>query len=211
MTTPTTIPNAPAARAAFGLYAIASRRRSSADTLIKTLAPMRDHAQARAEQTPAWKDAAEQLDAVIPMIDSVVDTPLLLGLPIRRAAVPLILDAITAFETAHEGVGLPHDEHGRYVPEPGTEYPFSVSDIGRAAVQLLGPDWHAESTSWGVGAQIQHTDGAHYLLAVDDDFDLYVIGEGDTTRTFLTDLVAAYGLETCAEAVADTLAILHAA
>ncbi|MFE6461489.1 hypothetical protein ACFVP0_29015 [Streptomyces cinereoruber] len=69
---------------------------------------------------------------------------------------------------------LPHDEHGRYSPIPGTEYPFSISDVARAAVVLLGPDWHAESGSFGVTAIITGPYIGGFGLLVDGDGDLCI-------------------------------------
>ncbi|MFD6783563.1 hypothetical protein [Streptomyces diastaticus] len=40
---------------------------------------------------------------------------------------------------------IPFDVLGRYNPAPGTEYPFSVSDIARATAHMLGPEWDTES------------------------------------------------------------------
>ncbi|MFJ6252639.1 MULTISPECIES: hypothetical protein [unclassified Streptomyces] len=69
---------------------------------------------------------------------------------------------------------LPHDEHGRYSPIPGTEYPFSVSDVARAVVVLLGPDWHAESGSFGTAAIIAGPYIGGFGLLVDGDGDLCI-------------------------------------
>ncbi|MFI1012600.1 hypothetical protein [Streptomyces sp. NPDC020965] len=105
---------------------------------------------------------------------------------------------------------LPCDDHGRYAPAPGTEYPFSVSDIGRATVQILGPDWHAESTPWGVAATVEHqgAPSVAYRLDVDRDGDLYVSVSadwGDESRVYLSDACSVDGLPALAHRVADAL------
>lgn len=214
----TTTPLAPEARAAYGVFAAFPRRRYAADLLVQRLIPMRAHASARAEHTRAWKDAAQQLDGAVDAVDTAVDAPLVFGHPVRRAAVAIVLDAIVAFEKAHAAF-LPLDDHGRYVPEPGTEYPFSVSDIGRAAVQILGPDWAAESTPWGVGAFLQYQDEAFgYLLLVDTDGaphahgDLYMADDSNNgSRTYLPGVTAADGLPALAARIADIVRDLHSA
>ncbi|AJF70298.1 hypothetical protein [Streptomyces vietnamensis] len=73
----------------------------------------------------------------------------------------------------------------RYDPAPGSEYPFSISDIARQAVKVLGDDWHAESGYWGVTGEITAPDGAHFLVAVDHEGDLYVHANDRTEPTFL--------------------------
>ncbi|WP_031102400.1 hypothetical protein [Streptomyces sp. NRRL S-146] len=212
----TATPLAPEARAAYGVFATFPRRRYAADMLVQRLIPMQAHASARAEHSRTWKDAARQLDGAVDAVGTAVDAPLVFGRPIRRAAVAIVVDAIVAFEKAHTRC-LPHDDHGRYTPEAGTEYPFSVSDIGRAAVQLLGPDWHAESTPWGVGAFLQYQDEASgYLLLVDaegdpsTDGDLYLADDSNSgSRTYLPGVSAADGLPALASLVADTVRSLR--
>ncbi|MFI1201681.1 hypothetical protein ACH4VR_19880 [Streptomyces sp. NPDC020883] len=208
----TTTPLAPEARAAYGVFATFPRRRHAADMLVQRLIPMQAHASARAEHTRAWKDAAQQLADAIDTVGTAVDALFVFGRPIRRAAFAIILDAIVAFEKAHAAF-LPCDDHGRYAPEPGTEYPFSVSDIGRAAVQILGPAWDAESTPWGVGAYLQHRDEVDgFLLCVDTegdpstDGDLYLADDADGgSRTYLPGVSAADGLPALASLIADTV------
>ncbi|MFP3991046.1 hypothetical protein U9R90_26970 [Streptomyces sp. E11-3] len=206
----TITPLAPEARAAYSVFTIFPRRRYTADMLLQQLIPMQAHAAARAEHTRVWKDAAQQLTEAIDMVGKAVDAPLMFGRPVRRAACAITGDAIVAFEKAHTRF-LPHDDHGRYTPEPGTEYPFSVSDIGRAAVQLLGPTWHAESLPWGVGAYIEeHGARQGYMLAVDGDGDLYLCDDArDGNRTYMTDASAADGLDTLATRVADLVLSRH--
>ncbi|GGW94772.1 hypothetical protein [Streptomyces noursei] len=212
----TTTPLAPEARAAYGVFATFTRRRYAADLLIQRLIPMQVHALLRAEHSRAWKDAARQLDDAIDVVGTAVDAPIAFGRPIRQAAVAIILDTIVAFEEAH-ATCLPHDDHGRYTPEPGTEYPFSVSDIGRAAAQILGPDWHAESTPWGVGAFLQYQDETFgYMLLVDTEGDpstngdLYLTDDSNSgSRTYLPGVSAADGLPALASLVADTVRSLR--
>ncbi|MFH8465983.1 hypothetical protein [Streptomyces sp. NPDC017991] len=206
----TVTPLAPEARAAYGVFATFPRRRSAADLLIERIIPMQAYAAVRAPYTRVWKEAAWQLTGAIAVASTAVDTPLIFGRPIRRAAVAIVADAIVAFEEAHSRY-LPHDDHDRYTPEPGTEYDFSVGDIGRAAVQLLGPIWHAESTPWGVGAYLQLQDETNgYLLVVDTDRDpcthgdLY-LADDMGRRTYLPDACAADGLPVLAELVANTV------
>ncbi|MGC5042429.1 hypothetical protein ACLQ16_03830 [Streptomyces albidoflavus] len=206
----TITPLAPAARAAYGAYATL-RRRALADELTDRLRAMHEYASKRAN-TPIWEQAVQHLDHATRAIASVETAPRKDRKALRQVAVTVTMSAILAFERAHD-VTLPYDEHGRYNPAPGTEYPFSVSDIGRAAVQLLGPDWHAESTPWGVGAGIEHTDeSVCYLLAVDESGDLYVADDGHGgRRTDVEDAVASDGLDLLARRVADLVLSLHTA
>ncbi|WJV51718.1 hypothetical protein [Streptomyces flavofungini] len=116
------------------------------------------------------------------------------------------MDAIVAFERAHAA------DHGRHQPAPGTEYDFSISDIGRAAVQLLGTPWHAESLPWGVSAHIgeEGKSGGGYLLAVDEDGGLYIADDArGGSRTELDGASAADGLPALAARVADIVTSLH--
>ncbi|MFI1012599.1 hypothetical protein [Streptomyces sp. NPDC020965] len=103
---------------------------------------------------------------------------------------------------------LPYDEHGRYAPEPGTEFPFSISDIARAAVKILGPDWRAASLSWGTCALVEQVGEtpSRYLLAVDEDSDLYVKPvRSDQSTMFLMDVSPSYGVDVLGSNVADVL------
>ncbi|SEE82861.1 hypothetical protein SAMN05216483_6684 [Streptomyces sp. 2131.1] len=62
-----------------------------------------------------------------------------------------------------------------YEPAPGTEYPFSISDIARATAQLLGPGWSAESGPWGVYGVISgHPYVADFVIEVDYEGDLTI-------------------------------------
>ncbi|MGW0033030.1 hypothetical protein ACWDXD_24840 [Streptomyces sp. NPDC003314] len=67
-----------------------------------------------------------------------------------------------------------YDAHDRYTPTPGTEYPFSVSDIARAAIVLLGPDWHAESGAFGATGTISGPSTGRFGLLVDGEGDLLI-------------------------------------
>ncbi|MGG2460180.1 hypothetical protein ACO0M4_10220 [Streptomyces sp. RGM 3693] len=199
-------PLAPDARAAYGIFAAFPRHQFAADLLVLRLIPMQAHAAARISNGSSWKDAALLLNGATVAVTEAFDTPLISGRPIRRAALAIVLEAITAFEKAH-AVSLPYDDHGRYTPAPGEEYPFSVSDIGRAAVQLLGPDWQAESAPWGVAASIEHEDepGTNFHLGVGEQGDLYVSAHlGDKSRRYLV-ACAADGLSALAALVAETV------
>ncbi|NML55101.1 hypothetical protein HHL19_35770 [Streptomyces sp. R302] len=66
------------------------------------------------------------------------------------------------------------DERGEYTPAPGTEYPFSVSDIARAASRLLGPDWLAESGYWGITGTLSGPYIGKFTLLIDEEGDLYI-------------------------------------
>ncbi|MFD7334873.1 hypothetical protein ACFV98_02570 [Streptomyces violascens] len=99
----------------------------------------------------------------------------------------------------------PIDAQGRYNPAPGTEYPFSISDIGRAAARLLGDDWDADSTGWGVGAYIEHADElGGFKIHVDEEGDLYV-RRNYLEPEYLTDLRPDDGLATVASHVATVM------
>ncbi|GHG80676.1 hypothetical protein [Streptomyces griseocarneus] len=198
-------PLAPAARAAYGVYATFPRRRDAATELAARLDRMLAYASARARMA-VWARVVPQLDSAVADVQTAATTRRGRR-ALTRTARQTAQAAIEAFERAY-AASLPYDDHGRYHPAPGTEYPFSVSDIGRAAVQLLGPDWHAESTPWGVGACIEHEDepGANFLLAVDEDGDLYLWANlRGESRTYLTDVSSAFGLPAVAARVADAV------
>ncbi|MFF7415664.1 hypothetical protein [Streptomyces lydicus] len=74
------------------------------------------------------------------------------------------------------------EENGTYNPAPGTEYPFSISDIARAAVRLLGTGWRAESGYWGITGAICGPYVAEFEFVVDYQGDLtitYTLYEAD--------------------------------
>ena len=190
-------PFAAEARAAYGAYCAFGRRMSP--LLVVRLTAMREYASARSH-TPSWNETAEQLSGAVATVCTAAMTR---RRSFRRMAVDTVLIAIVAFEKTHAR-SLPYDDHGRYHPEPGTEYPISVSDIGRAAVQILGPTWHAESLPWGVGASIRENDATTiYSLYVDEDGDLY-LADG-SSREFFTDAVITDGLAALAALVTEAV------
>ncbi|MFJ1552779.1 hypothetical protein [Streptomyces mirabilis] len=107
---------------------------------------------------------------------------------------------------------VPFDEHGRYNPAPGTEYPL-ISDIGRAAARLLGPNWQARSLAWGVGSHLQRDgDGwaaptaSFTLAACRDSDDLYVERRDvDDEAPHVLEAADSDGLDAVAEVVAKTI------
>ncbi|WP_326581851.1 hypothetical protein OIE69_44320 (plasmid) [Actinacidiphila glaucinigra] len=98
----------------------------------------------------------------------------------------------------------PDQELTSYEPAPGTEYPYSVSDIARAAAKLLGPGYHAESGHWGVTGAITGPHGQSITIGVDHEGDLYV-KRGSDQITYLPDACAAYSVESNADAVAKAV------
>ncbi|WP_399554018.1 hypothetical protein [Streptomyces anulatus] len=62
--------------------------------------------------------------------------------------------------------------NGEYTPEPGTEYPFSVSDIARAVSALLGDAWTAESGSWGTTGTLSGPFIGDFAFGTDYESDL---------------------------------------
>ncbi|MEV7691378.1 hypothetical protein [Streptomyces bungoensis] len=69
-----------------------------------------------------------------------------------------------------------YDEHGNYVGAPGTEYPFSISDIAHATARLLGPDWTSAAGDWGVTGS-DEAPSPHrtlYTLTIDYQGDLCI-------------------------------------
>ncbi|MGW4221481.1 hypothetical protein ACWEJZ_31250 [Streptomyces bacillaris] len=65
-----------------------------------------------------------------------------------------------------------YDEHGRYSPAPGTEYPYSVADIAYATARATGPHWTAEALPWGISATLHGPYTAHFTLLIDVEGDL---------------------------------------
>ncbi|MFG2986174.1 hypothetical protein ACGFYQ_33820 [Streptomyces sp. NPDC048258] len=100
-------------------------------------------------------------------------------------------------------------KNGRFLPAPGTEYPFSISDIARAAAQLIGDDWDADADAGCRGASgvMESADGDFYLVKVGDtgktNEELYV--ECDVDRRILPNLGPGNALELLADAVAITV------
>ncbi|MFI6142385.1 hypothetical protein ACIBCC_29865 [Streptomyces griseus] len=62
--------------------------------------------------------------------------------------------------------------NGEYTPEPGTEYPFSVSDVARAVSALLGDDWMAESGHWGTTGKLSGLFVESFTFETDYEGDL---------------------------------------
>ncbi|MEW1892322.1 hypothetical protein [Streptomyces sp. NPDC085659] len=61
---------------------------------------------------------------------------------------------------------------GVYCPPPGTEFPFSVSDVVRAVARLLGKGWTVETGSWGLDGNVVSPCGAVFKIYVDHEGDL---------------------------------------
>ncbi|WUT01795.1 hypothetical protein OHA46_34120 (plasmid) [Streptomyces sp. NBC_00708] len=61
-----------------------------------------------------------------------------------------------------------------YTPAPGTEYPFSVSDIAYATAALLGNSWSAESGHWGVTGVLSGPCATSFVFTVDYEGDLCI-------------------------------------
>lgn len=61
-----------------------------------------------------------------------------------------------------------------YDPAPGTEYPFSISDIARATARLLGDGWTAESGFWGVTGAVSGPYVTDFEFVVDYEGDLCI-------------------------------------
>ncbi|MFE6639536.1 hypothetical protein ACFVFT_38520 [Streptomyces tendae] len=66
------------------------------------------------------------------------------------------------------------DENGNFDPAPGTEYPFSISDIARATARLLGDGWTAESGCWGVSGTLSGPCSTDFAFVVDYEDDLII-------------------------------------
>ncbi|GAA5070569.1 hypothetical protein [Streptomyces similanensis] len=84
-----------------------------------------------------------------------------------------------------------------YNPAPGSEYPFSVSDIARAAAHQLGDGWSAESGPWGVTGTVSGPYNAKFTMAVDYDNDLCIswdrfVGDGFPEHPELPESVCDY-------------------
>ncbi|MEV0965523.1 hypothetical protein AB0J25_23585 [Streptomyces sp. NPDC049910] len=67
-----------------------------------------------------------------------------------------------------------YDANGNYNPAPGTEYPFSISDIARATARLLGDGWTAESGSWGITGTLAGPCSTEFTFCVDYEDDLVI-------------------------------------
>ncbi|MEU3708371.1 hypothetical protein AB0E82_39545 [Streptomyces anulatus] len=64
------------------------------------------------------------------------------------------------------------DEHGRFSPAPGAEYPFSVADISYAVARVLGGDWVADPGYWGTTGSLYGPYIASFTVRVDEEGDL---------------------------------------
>ncbi|MFD0440607.1 hypothetical protein [Streptomyces chartreusis] len=195
----TIAPHAPEARAAHGGYSAFPVR--VAPLLAMRLTVMREYAASR-NHMAVWADTAKQVHEAIA---AVCFAQVARRRKYRRIASRVALDAIVAYETAY-AVSLSRDEAGHYHPEPGTEYPFAVSDIGRAAADLLGNEWFADSGSWGVRAYLQadgESDG--YTLAVSDSGVLHIETLPEAHRTDVVDVWSSDRLGDIAARVADTI------
>ena len=95
--------------------------------------------------------------------------------------------------------------------EPGTEYPFSISDIARTATARLGDGWACESWPWGVGAYIDHAEHGSFCVGVDEDGDFGVrLDQSKLTPEFCSGS-AADGLDACTEWLVEAIRRLIAA
>ncbi|MGW2109930.1 hypothetical protein [Streptomyces sp. NPDC001948] len=118
------------------------------------------------------------------------------------------------------------DRNGNYTPAPGTEYPFSVSDIARATAQLLGDGWTAESGYWGTTGSVSGPFIASFTFLVHEDGDLCIaydqmkddafpdnphlpLGTFSYTNGVYLELACIVdGLEALAERAADSIAAI---
>lgn len=195
----TTAPHAIEARSAFGGYSAFPRR--VAPLLAMRLTVMREYA-ANRNHVAVWADTTKQVHEAIA---AVCFAQVARRRKYRRIASRVALDAIVAYEKAYV-VTLSRDEAGHYHPEPGTEYPFAVSDIGRAVADLLGDEWFADSGCWGVRAYIQADDELDwYTLTVSDSGALYVETLPEVRRTDVADVWSSDRLGDIAARVADTI------
>ncbi|CAM5363251.1 hypothetical protein [Streptomyces viridochromogenes] len=195
----TTAPHAIEARAAFDGYSAFPRR--VAPLLVMRLTVMREYAVNR-NHVAVWADTAKQVHEAI---TAVCFAQVTRRRKYRRIASHVALDAIVAYEKAYV-VTLSRDEAGHYHPEPGTEYPFAVSDIGRAAADLLGDEWFAESGCWGVRGYVQAVgEDFGYILAVTDSGVLHVETFPEAHRTDLVGLWPSDGVADVAARVADII------
>ncbi|GAB2883328.1 hypothetical protein GCM10027074_59840 [Streptomyces deserti] len=195
----TIAPHAPEARAALGGYSAFPVR--VAPLLAMRLTVMREYAASR-NHLAVWADTAKQVHEAIA---AVCFAQVGRRRKYRRIASRVALDAIVAYEKAYAN-SLSRDAAGYYHPEPGTEFPFAVSDIGRAAADLLGEEWSADSGSWGVRAYLQADDEDHgYTLAVSDSGVLHVVTLPEGRRIDVVDVWSSDRLGDIAARVADTI------
>ncbi|MGW0572937.1 hypothetical protein [Streptomyces tauricus] len=175
----TIAPHAPEARAAHGGYSAFPVR--VAPLLAMRLTVMREYAASR-NHIAVWADTAKQVHEAIA---AVCFAQVSRRRKYRRIASRVALNAIVAYEKAY-AVSTSRDAAGHRHPEPGTEYPFAISDIGRSAADLLGEEWFAEPGAWGVRAYLQaNGENEGYTLAVTDSGVLYVEALPEGRRTNL--------------------------
>ncbi|MGW2421495.1 hypothetical protein ACWC0C_19975 [Streptomyces sp. NPDC001709] len=93
------------------------------------------------------------------------------------------------------------DEHGNYTPAPGTEYPFSISDIARATAKLLGQGWTAESGYWGVTGALVGPYVAEFEFVVDYQGELTLTYTPYSVDGFPDDPELPEGVKECGEGV----------
>jgi hypothetical protein len=80
-----------------------------------------------------------------------------------------------------------YDANGNYCPAPGTEYPFSISDIARATARLLGDGWTAESGCWGVSGTLAGPCSTRFTFRIDEEDDLTIAYSYSTDNDFPQD------------------------
>ncbi|MEU6357582.1 hypothetical protein ABZ896_51195 [Streptomyces sp. NPDC047072] len=193
---------APEARAAYGGYCVFPMR--LAPLLVMRLTEMREYA-LTLSFIDVWADTAEQLDDAIASVCFAHAAPLGRRRKYRSIAGRVVLDTIGAYEKAFSDSFL-DDATGHYHPEPGTEYPFAVSDIGRAAADLLGDEWSADPGAWGTRAYLQ-ADGESngYTLAVSDSGVLHIETHSAAHRTEFFGVWPSDGLGDIAARVTATI------
>ncbi|MBV7255135.1 hypothetical protein [Streptomyces sp. S-2] len=59
-------------------------------------------------------------------------------------------------------------------PEPGTEFPYALSDYGQAAAEALGPEWESEAGYLGASCLIELPGGPLLHLRLDSCGDLLI-------------------------------------
>ncbi|MFD5790476.1 hypothetical protein ACFWH1_28120 [Streptomyces sp. NPDC127037] len=74
----------------------------------------------------------------------------------------------------HDTTVAPVTVQGDDGPPPGTEFPFSISDVARAVARRLGDGWSVETGSWGMTATVTSPDGIDFKFYVDEEDDLIV-------------------------------------
>ncbi|WP_225631400.1 hypothetical protein [Streptomyces solaniscabiei] len=89
------------------------------------------------------------------------------------------------------------DANGNHCPAPGTEHPFSVSDIARASARLFGDGWTAESGCWGVAGTWPVPARPPSRFHIDDEDDLTSAYSYSTDDDFPGDPQLAEGVIKC--------------